>query len=291
LNFRKITFTWLVVAGSAVLAGSALLTGCGSQPNITASHPANRLDVSAVELGNIRSWLAARSLLMRSMSVTGDITLDNNGETNSASFSLKSKRIDPDGNRIDSLSIEVIGPFGIKVARFLASPQQYEFYDVLHDQTLSGTTDTKSLEDLTQLQGVSLEMMSDLIYGLTGDDLSPNDSVRLYTSAESHFVLISQGVNRNATSMLDLEGSLPNDSSAGNLTLVRYRRWNGILDPMADRTRPAVSVRFSEPIVVNGVSIPQHIEAKAGANTLTLAYDHIEVNQPALTVKIKMPNP
>jgi hypothetical protein len=266
-----------------------LMTGCASQPNSTASHPANRLDVSTVELGNIRSWLAARSLLARSMSVTGDITLDNNGESNSASFSLKSKRIDPDGNRIDSLSVEVIGPFGIKVARFLASPVQYEFYDVLHDQTLSGATDTKSLEDLTQLQGVTLEMMSDLIYGLAGDDLSPNDSARLYTSAESHYALMAQDVNANATSMLDLEGVLPNDSSAGTLTLVRYRRWNGILNPMEDRTRPAVSVRFSEPIIVNGVSIPQHIEAKAGANTLTLAYDHIEVNPPTLTVKIRMP--
>lgn len=225
------------------------------------------------------------------MSVTGDITLDNNGESNSASFSLKSKRIDLDGNRIDSLSVEVIGPFGIKVARFLASPVQYKFYDVLHDQTLSGATDTKSLEDLTQLQGVTLEMMSDLIYGLAGDDLSPNDSVRLYISAESHYELIAQNVNANATSMLDLEGALPNDSSAGNLTLVRYRRWNGILNPLEDRTRPAVSVRFSEPIVVNGVSIPQHIEAKAGVNMLTLAYDHIEVNPPAMTVKIKMPSP
>jgi hypothetical protein len=285
LGFRDNKFALITV-----LAGT-LLVGCASSPKTTVLHSANRLDVSAAELGNIRSWLVARSLLMRSMSVTGDITLDNNGESNSASFSLKSKRIDPDGNRIDSLSVEVIGPFGIKVARFLASPVQYEFYDVLHDQTLSGATDTKSLEDLTQLQGVTLEMMSDLIYGLAGNDLSPNDSLRLYANVEPHFVLISQNVDHNATSMLDLEGMLPNDSSAGNLTLVRYRRWNGILNPMEDRTRPSVSVRFSEPIMVNGVSIPQHIEAKAGANTLTLAYDHIEVNPPALTVKIKMPTP
>jgi hypothetical protein len=285
LGFRDNKFALITV-----LAGT-LLAGCGSAPKTTVSHSANRLDVGAVERGNIRSWLAARSLLARSMSVTGDITLDNNGESNAASFSLKSKRLNADGNRIDSLSVEVIGPFGIKVARFLASPVQYEFYDVLHDQTLSGATDTKSLEDLTQLQGVTLEMMSDLIYGLAGDDLSPNDSVRFYSTGESHYVLISQDVNAKATSMLDLEGALPNDSSAGNLTLVRYRRWNGILNPMEDRTRPAVSVRFSEPIVVNGVSIPQHIEAKAGANTLTLAYDHVEVNPPALTVKIKMPSP
>ena len=73
--------------------------------------------------------------------------------------------------------------------------------------------------------------------------------------------------------------------------LVHYRRWNGIIDPIENHLSPAVSVRFSEPIVANGVSVPQHIEATAGANKLTLTYDHIEINPPALTVKIKMPSP
>jgi Domain of unknown function (DUF4292) len=256
---------------------------------MTASHDVRLLSKSAMELANIRSMLAAQSLLARSMNASGDITLENNDGSNSASFAIKSKRLDVNGARIDSLSIEVIGPFGIKVARFLASPQQYAFYDVLHGETMSGATDTKSLENLTQLKGVSLEMMSDLIYGCAGGDLRVEDSTRFYSSSESHYILIAQNVTSNATSMLDFEGTLPNDSSAGNLTLIHYRRWNGMIDPTENKVPPAVSVRFSEPIVVNGVSIPQHIDATAGQNKLTLAYDHIEVNPPALTVKIKMP--
>jgi outer membrane murein-binding lipoprotein Lpp len=272
-----------------VVAGT-LLAGCASQPKMTASHPLH-IDANTIELANIRSMLAAKSLMAQSMSAKGDITLENNDGSNSASFAMKSKRLDANGNRIDSLSIEVIGPFGIKVARFLASPKQYKFYDVLHDQTMSGPTDAKSLEDLTQLKGVSLEMMSDLIYGLAGDDLQTDDSVRLYASSESHYIVIAQNFSSNTTAMLDLNGTLPSDSSAGNLTLVHYRRWNGILDPMENKVPPAVSVRFSEPIMANGVSIPQHIDATAGENKLTLAYDHIDINPPALTVKIKMPSP
>jgi hypothetical protein len=130
--------------------------------------------------------------------------------------------------------------------------------------------------------------MSDLIYGLAGGDLHPDDSIRFYANGESHYVMIVQ--NANATSSLDLEGTLPGDSSIGNLTLIRYRRWNGAIDPMQNKVPPAVSVRFSEPIIVNGVSIPQHIDAKAGENSLKLIYDHIEINPPSLIVKIKMPS-
>jgi hypothetical protein len=225
----------------------------------------------------------------QSLSTTGDVTLEQAGESNSASFAMKSKRIDINGNRIDSLSIEVMGPFGIKVAKFLASPKQYAFYDLLHGQTMTGATDAKSLEDLTHLHGVSLQAMSDLVYGLPGSDLRAEDSMRFYSIGESRYVLLVQNFNVNATSVLDLEGAMPNDSSAGSLMLVRYRRWNGILNPMESKTPPAVSIHFSEPMMVNGFSIPQHIEATAGENKLTLAYDHIELNPPSLTVKIKMP--
>lgn len=269
------------------LAGT-LLAGCASAPKTTTSSPTKRLDTNAATIANLRSWLAARSLMAHSLSVTGDVTFDQNGESNSASFSMKSKRIDKNGDRIDSLSIEVIGPFGIKLARFLASPVQYQFSDLLHGQTRSGPTDAKSLEDLTQLKAVTLQTMSDLIYGLAGSDIQPGDSVRFYSTGVSHYVMIVE--NTNATSSLDLEGMLPNDSSPGDLTLIRYQRWNGMLDPMVNNIPPAVSVHFSEPIIVNGVSIPQHIDAKAAENSLSLSYDHIDLNPPSLTVKIKMPS-
>ncbi len=266
-----------------------LLAGCATTSKMTLSHTATRLDANASELANIRSMLRAQSLMARSMSVTGDVTIDQNGESNSASFSMKSKRLDANGNRIDSLSIEVLGPFGIKVAKFLASPKQYSFYDMLHDQTMAGPTDSKSLEGLTQLHGISLPMMSDLIYGLASNDVESSDSIRIYSSGESRYILIAQNFNAKVTSALDLDGTVPTDSIAGSLTLIRCRRWNGILDPTTSTASPMLAVRFSEPITVMGVSIPQHIEAAAGGNALTLAYDRTEINPPSLTVKIKMP--
>jgi hypothetical protein len=281
--------SWNIKIGLAAIA-IMLLAGCASQPKLTNSRPATRLDTNAMVVANIRSWLAARSLMARSLSTTGDVTFVQNGEANSASFAMKSKRIDEHGRRIDSLSIEVLGPFGIKVARFLASPEQYAMYDILHGQRLTGATDAKSLENLTQLQGITLETMSDLIYGLAATDLRSEDSIRFYRKDGTHYALIVRDLYANATMMLDLEGTLPSDSNVGSLTLVRYLRWNGLLDPMQNTIPPVISVRFSNTTNVNGIPIPQHIEATAGDNKLTLSYDHIDLNPPSLIVKIKMPS-
>ncbi|HZK76552.1 MAG TPA: DUF4292 domain-containing protein [Candidatus Kapabacteria bacterium] len=265
---------------------STLIGGCASAPKTTAVHPLTP-SINAAAIAGIRSWLDQESSAARSLSATGDITVDQNGESNSASFVMKSKRRDPSGNRIDSLSIEVMGPFGIKVARFLASPQEYKFYDILHGQTLSGPTDPHSLEDLTHLNGISLEDMSDIIYGLVRADTDANDSVEFYSDNARHFALIVRAPGASTTA-LDFEGALPGDSSSGNLSLVRYERWNGVPESLTTLP-PDITVHFSEPMLVKGMSIPQHIDASAGENKLTLQYDHIELNPPSLVVKIKMP--
>ena len=265
---------------------SVFIAGCASAPKTTVVHPLAPSTNAAVIAG-IRSWLDRESLAARSLSATGDITLDQNGESNSASFEMKSKRLDLSGNRVDSLSIEVMGPFGIKVARFLASPQEYKFFDILHGQTLSGATDAHSLEDLTHLHGISLQDMSDIIYGIVDNNRSGDDSVTLYSDNELHHALIIR-VPGVSTMALDFEGALPSDSSSGNLSLVRYERWNGVPESITT-TPPSIIVHFSEPMLVSGLSIPQHIEATAGENKLTLQYDHVEVNPESLIVCIKMP--
>ncbi len=274
-----------IVIATALLGG--FLAGCASAPKTTIVHPlAHSANMAAI--ADIRSWLDRESRAARSLNASGDITVDQSGESNSASFTLKSKRLNASGNRIDSLSIEVMGPFGIKVARFLASPQEYKFYDILHGQTMSGATDPNSLEDLTHLQGISLEDMSDILYGLVNNDRSENDSVSLYSDNERHHALIIR-IPGVSTAALDFDGELPRDSSSGDLTLVRYQRWNGTPGSITT-TPPAITVHFAEPTLVNGLSIPQHIEATAGKNKLTLEYDHVKVNPPSLIVRIKMPH-
>ncbi len=286
--------------GNKIASGVALIAagiaGCASVPKTaTIPHPLVP-SANAAAISGIRSWVDRESREAQSMYATGDISVEQNGESNSASFSMKSKREDAGGDqfgtghsvshRVDSLSIEITGPFGIKVARFIASPEKYEFYDILHDQTLSGRTDRESLEDLTHLSGISLQDMSDIVYGLVRIDSSSGDSVELYSDNANRFALVVREPDI-ATDVYDFQGALPADSAAGNLSLVRYRRWQGT--PANLDEPPALNVQFMEPAMINGVSVPQHIEATAGNNKLTLEYDHIELNPVSLVVKIKMP--
>jgi len=268
-----------------LLIAAFVAAGCSSSTKTTRETRTAAVDTSAETVSKIRAWLSLRSAALKSLDASGNISLNANGESNSGTFTLKNKRIDNTGNRIDSLSIEVFGPFGIKVARFLASPEQYLFYDVLHGETVSGATDAKSLEKLTRLNGISLPAMSDMVYGLAG--IEPSDSLRLFSDARYHSLIVQQRA-RNVTFVLTLT---ENDAAApiDRFTLVSYRRWNGLIDPPRASQQPLVTVRFSDMLTYNGFSVPHVIEASAGSNTLKLEYTDIQVNPEALTVKIKMP--
>ena len=167
----------------------------------------------------------------------------------------------------------------------MASPVQYQMYDILHGERMTGATDQQSLEELTHLNGISLGMMDDMVFGLSPDTLRSENSVNIFAS-DRGIMLIIQNTNSNTTSSLDLEMI---DTSMETFSLARYRRWNGFVDPIHNTQAPNVSVLFSNRSMVNGVSIPHHIEAMAGKNKLRLDYEHIEVNDPSLVVHIKMP--
>lgn len=279
------------------LAASIFLlvfSSCTSSLKTTTSTSAAS-EATAASLVSVRSWVTGQSQAARSINISGNISVDRDGSSQSASFEMKSKRLNSSGDRrVDSLSVIVSGPFGIKVARFLASPQEYSFYDILHGETISGKTDPESLTQLTQLKGLSLAMMSDLIYGLipAGDDILPEDSVILYQRSTIQTLVIYR-THEGVTDVAELNGALPEPGAViapVALALRRFRRWNGfVADPM-NTSRPAdVTIALSDHTLENGVLIPHHIEANAGKNSLQMEYTDVLVNPAALTVRIKMP--
>ena len=280
---------------------SIVFSGCASSPKTTITRPIATIDSSVEDRQRFLDWLMLSASRGRSLSVTGDISLDQGGSSNSGTFVMKNKRLREPGSsethdpshevliRVDSLSMEVKGPFGIKFARFLASPEHYEFWDILHGEPLSGPTDAKTLEALTHLNGITLSMMSDLIYGLIpdGSKIGPDDSVAVY-STDAQRTMVLYRANHKATEEIDLDLKPGEEFSA--LTKLRYRRWNGVVaDPVHAKIRSAVWVQFSNYSTINGVLIPGHLEAVAGDNKLTLDYTDVQVNPQDLTVHIKMP--
>ena len=286
---------------SFALVTSAMLfiVGCGTSTKTTTTKPVATVDTSAADRQQLLDWLRLSAKHARSIAVTGDISLDQGGSEQSATFDMKSKRLreqdESEKNpnyealiRVDSLSIVVMGPFGIKVARFLASPAQYQFYDILHGETFSGAVDAHSLEALTHLEGVSLPMMSDLIYGLVPDGwkLSLDDISASYITGDRHSYIIHRS-SPNITETIDIEYAAGGETAPAKL---RYRRWNGnVADPLHAGIKPALYVDYSNFSIAKDVSVPGHIEAIAGENKLVLDYKETDVNPGSLTVLIKMP--
>jgi hypothetical protein len=268
--------------------------GCSSAPSTTKT-PTINTEAPVAEVLSLRQWLIDQSNAARSINLGGNISVDQNGSSQSASFELKSKRLNVAADRrVDSLSVIVSGPFGITVARFLAAPEKYAFYDILHGETMSGKTDNESLEQLTQLRGVSLPMMSDLVFGLLpgASDILPEDSIVLYQRSTIQTMIIYR-MHDQVTDMAELAGSMPEAGAPiapAALALRRFRRWNGFVNDPINTQRPAdVSIQFSDHTMENGLLIPRRIEANAGKNSLELEYTDVQVNPAALTVKIKMP--
>jgi len=275
--------------------------GCAPSTTTTRTVPIPVTTANTAEIGHLRHVLDAASSAAHSLYVEGDITLDQNGETNSASFVMRSKRRDDNG-RIDSLSIEIKGPFGIKVARFLASPSGYKFSDILHGETMSGRMDAAALEELTHLRGITLSMMSDLAYGLAPgvSEVSPVDSTTLVTEDGSFGEIVNRRdrliIRRPELGVTELAeytvGSGPLDGAIFQCT--GYSKWNGDADPFSRSRRPDIAIKFDWKHINNPKlgqwTMPDHIVATAGENILTLDYTKIDLNPSALTVKIKMPD-
>ena len=273
------------------------LAACTAVKPTTTTTVANipTIDSSELRISQIRSWMQSQSRLAHSLLASGSISVDQNGAANSANFTLRSKRLDESvTTRVDSLSVEVTGPFGITVARFMASPEEFQMNDIMHGDTRRGRTDPKSLEGLTHLNGITVSMMNDLVYGLTpgGDTYSPMDSLMLFATGTEHAIVIYRK-EQNATEMVSLAGELPDTDgtlSIHPLYVLGYERWNGMIeDPIRSGIKPAVSIQYGERAMVDGFSLPQHTEAHSGENTLVLDYADTHMNPNDLTVRIKMP--
>jgi hypothetical protein len=259
-----------------------LVWGCSSAPKATRS---TATPASVLEIEHIKSALSMASDMAHTLYVEGDITFEHDGESNNASFVMRSKRLQGKV-RIDSLSLEVKGPFGIKVARFMASPAGYQMYDILHGETMHGKTDAHTLESITQMKGLSLAMMGDLAYGLSPDMVSSADDAVEMVKVNGNPIIDVWHPSADVTERVHLIASTNGDS----YKLSDYFRFSGKAPASTDASSADIRIHFAQHQVIDGFPIPKHIEVVAGTNKLVMDYTKINLNPEPLTVKIKMPS-
>lgn len=265
----------------------AALSGCTSQ----ALKQDRTSKEASVSVGVDQSLIVINTLKAQaekaqSLMANGVITLTESGSSQSGSFELKSKRIVA-AKRMDSLSMVISGPFGITVAKFLGSPSEYNFYNVLEGEKYKGKPDPKALETLTGMKGLTIEALSNVIYGVAPSEFTftDGDSVKLFTLSETEHQLYITRASLGFSEVITAKGKL---GVALKVTL--YQRWNQIMNyQITNKLTPDISINYSGSISSKQFALPNYITATNANKKLEIEYQNATENPTPLTVKIKMP--
>jgi outer membrane biogenesis lipoprotein LolB len=254
------------------------LSGCTSQ--------ALKQDSTASKIASASVGVDQSLVVIQTLKASGVITLTQDGSSQSGSFDLKSKR-HRNGERIDSLSMVISGPFGITAAKFLGCPGEYCFYNVLEGDKYRGTPDPKALEKLTGMKGLTIGALSNVIYGLAPNeyDLVAGDSVKLFSISETEHQLFYGRNSQSFSEVITLKGKL-----GGPLKVTRYQRWNKILNYLVtSKLTPDITIHYNGTLSSTAFALPNFITATNAGTKLEIEYQNTTENPNPLTVKIKMP--
>jgi hypothetical protein len=269
----------------------AIVAGCSSRQAEKSDSTSVSVSVQgSIDQGrDVYESLNQYAVRARSLSADGAITLKQGSSSQSGSFELKSKRIDPTGMRVDSLSMIVSGPFGITAAKFLGSPTEYAFINVIQGDRYRGKPDPKTIEEMTGMKGLTIEALSNVIYGLAPnlEQLAPLDSVSLRSSKKDEHLLYVHRIRSGVTEMLRLRGILSNGAP---LALTEYQRWSSPVS-LASNSIPLADLTITYEGVVSSdkYRLPNYIRARSAGRELEVEYRNVKQNPDPLTVKIKIP--
>lgn len=288
------------IAGLFVLGSALLLSSCTTE-QITkpSAQPQAQVEPDEEKIDRILDWLELWSRSAQSIEAEGSMTISNAETQQSGEFTLKTKRLKlidaTTSARIDSVSLEARGPFGITAVRFLASPEYYALYNMLMGETLEGPTNDRALEGLTQLKGISLETMNDVTFGLppSPEGFDPQDSILLLSRGAAQHIMLVYRFRDNFTEALTLDGAIPDGSAPiliDQLRLTRYERWNGKrMTYTATNPKTQATIVYSDLGVQKNVPFANKIEVMTGPNKLLLEYEKVQYNPQNLKVYINVP--
>jgi hypothetical protein len=277
------------------------IIGCTAPATVTKTPtPQAQVDPDSKKIDQIINWLESWSLEARSLSSEGSMTVSNQETQQSGNFTLKTKRMQvtqskpPVSMRVDSVSLEARGPFGITGVRFLASPSHYALWNILMGETVEGVTNAQALEGLTQLKGITLQSMNDVIFGLppSPDDIDPQDSTILFSRTPTSHILVIYRFKDNYTEALSLDGVITEDQPIAltQMRLTKYERWNGQMMNYANpASKPQASIKYSGHTTNANIPFANTLEVTTGQNKLLLEYEEVQMNPPSLTVYINVP--
>jgi len=271
-----------------------ILAGCTTRPATEEKKndiPAQSQDKQALDA--MLRCMSDESSVACSLTAEGSITLKDGNSSQSGHFELKSKRLQSISmpQRVDSLSMIVTGPFGITGAKFLGAPDEYQFYNAIEGEKYRGRPDPKTLQSMTGMKGLTLESLSDVLYGLAPSaSIAIGDSVILRSVSEFRHVLYIHRTS-GILEAITVNGKLPVGNEKAKLTIIQYERWNHSVGIPNTGTMPKADIIISYQGLYENkdFALPNFITARSGSTELDIEYTNADQNPKNLIVKIKMP--
>lgn len=213
--------------------------------------------------------LEANRRKIKNFEGSGTLKVDSNQLKTSASF--KVTLVKP-----DSISLIIMGPFGIELAQTLVTKNDFKFYDVLHNTLFIGETNEHVLRDIFRID----LPFSDLMDAFIG---SVNLTKHLYKEP-------------NKYSELDDVYKLTYSDSSKNLTTNYTIDMNklGIVDyKLSDKSGDAILTgKYSKFNMIENVAVPFEIDVQNRRENqqVKIHYKKIVTNSKDISINFKIPD-
>ena len=142
------------------------------------------------------------------------------------------------------------------------------------------------------MKGLTLESLSDVIYGLAPNgELAIGDTAIVRSISDYRHILYIRRMQQNITEAITLNGKLPKIlSDKIKLTVLQYERWNHLIPFEATSLpKPDITIAYEGIYEKKDFALPNFIKATSGSMTLEIEYTSANQNPQDMTVKIKMP--
>ena len=246
----------------AILAIGAVLATTGG--GCTASRSAAPGPAEATP-DLIYASVATQHRMITTMEGAGSISVQTPEMAQSGSFELFLRKP-------DSLLIKLEGPFGIDIGTALVSRNEFQFYDVLRNRLIIGSTTPENLERVLRM-AVDFDNLLALVAGgaFLGTD---NPEQAVFERAEDSYLLTFAGDSSSRQYYVDPESLL--------ITNILVLRSNGSV---------ATEQRFGDFRSVDGVVIPFEVKViqRSERRMVAVRYSEVMINGPTSALQFSVP--
>jgi len=198
---------------------------------------------------------AERDDRIQTLNGKGSITIETPEASNSGSFRVRLKKP-------DSLTVEIRGPFGVRVATLVLAREQFLFYDWMKNRATIGKPDERTLRQMLHL-AISFQEM----FGVFTGAFPQNDSsatIRQFTTWNDTYNILFRSSTRSKEYSIDGETYIIKEYSVSD-----------------DSTGTLMTASASD-FTDDTPSLPQFLRIvfPTEHRSITITYDDVRVNVP-----------